>query len=144
MIGLGTALVGIALLACLLWWIGKLWDTRSRFVRAFLWLLVLTPVLAEIATEAGWYTAEMGRQPWVVYEVLKTSEAPSMVLDAAQVLRSIILFSVIYLLLGVLFISLLIRMVLEGPTVTPVATDLPEMWQPLSLKAGRQTEGEAP
>jgi cytochrome d ubiquinol oxidase subunit I len=144
MISLGVALVGVALLACVLWRFGKLWDTKSRFGRAFLWLLVLTPALAEIATQAGWYTAEMGRQPWVVYQVLKTSDAASAVVKAQQVLGSIVLFSVIYLLLGGLFLSLLIRMVREGPTPSAAGTDLPETWQPLSLKAGRQTEGEAP
>jgi cytochrome d ubiquinol oxidase subunit I len=141
MISLGVALVGIALLACLLWWRGKLWNTKSRFIRAFLWVLVLTPVMGEVATQAGWYTAEMGRQPWVVYEVLKTSDAASAVVTASQVLRSIILFSVVYLLLAVLFLSLLIRLIREGPTTEAVGVDLPEQWQPLSLKAGRQTEG---
>jgi cytochrome bd ubiquinol oxidase subunit I len=141
MISIGVALVGIVLLACVLWWIGKLWDTKSKFVRAFLWLLVLTPVLAEIATQAGWFTAEMGRQPWVVYEVLKTGDAASAVVKAPQVLSSIILFSVIYLLLGVLFFGLLMRMIRKGPTTEAAGTDLPETWQPLSLKAGRQTEG---
>jgi cytochrome d ubiquinol oxidase subunit I len=144
MIGLGVALVGVALLACLLWRTGKLWDTRSKYVRAFLWLLVLTPVLAEIATQAGWYTAEMGRQPWVVYQVLKTGDAASVVVKPPQVLGSIILFSVVYLLLAVLFISLLIRMVRKGPATEAAGKDLPETWQPLSLKAGRQTEGSAP
>ena len=141
MISLGVALVGMALLGCLLWRTGKLWDTRSRFVRAFLWLLVLTPVLAEIATQAGWFTTEMGRQPWVVYQVLKTSDAASVVVKPSQTFGSIILFSVIYLLLAVLFFSLFIRMVRKGPTTEAMARDLPEIWQPLSLKAGRQTKG---
>ena len=141
MISLGVALVGMALLGCLLWRTGKLWDTRSRFVRAFLWLLVLTPVLAEIATQAGWFTTEMGRQPWVVYQVLKTSDAASVVVKPSQALGSIIMFSVVYLLLAVLFFSLFIRMVRKGPTTEAVGRDLPETWQPLSLKAGRQTKG---
>jgi cytochrome d ubiquinol oxidase subunit I len=141
MIALGVALVGVALLACVLWRTGKLWDTKSRWVRAFLWVLVLTPVLAEIATQAGWYTTEMGRQPWVVYEVLKTSDAASAVVKAPQVLGSIILFSAVYLLLAALFLSLLVRMIRTGPTAEAVGTDLPETWEPLSLKAGRQTEG---
>jgi cytochrome d ubiquinol oxidase subunit I len=141
MISLGVALVGIALLGCVLWWMGNLWDTRSRSIRAFLWLLVLTPILAEIATQAGWFTAEMGRQPWVVYEVLKTSDAASAVVKPAQVLGSIILFAVVYLLLTVLFLSLLFRMIQKGPTTEAVGTKLPETWEPLSLKAGRQTEG---
>src|SRR5262249_4081734 len=141
MIGIGVGLVGIALLAWVLWWRGTLWDAKSRFVRAFLWVLVLTPVLAEIATQAGWYTAEMGRQPWVVYEVLLTSDAASAVVKPPQVLVSIIMFSLVYLLLGALFLILLFRMIGKGPTVQPAGTDLPEAWQPLSLKSGRQTEG---
>jgi cytochrome bd ubiquinol oxidase subunit I len=144
MISIGVALVGVVLLACVLWRSGKLWDAESKYVRAFLWLLVLTPVLSEIATQAGWYTAEMGRQPWVVYEVLKTGDAASAAVKAPQVLSSIILFSVVYLLLGVLFFGLLIRMIRKGPTTEAAGTDLPETWQPLSLKAGRQTEGQAP
>jgi cytochrome d ubiquinol oxidase subunit I len=144
MISLGVALVTVALLACVLWWFGKLWDTNSRWVRAFLWVLVLAPVLSEIATLSGWYTAEMGRQPWVVYEVLKTGDAASAVVKAPQVLGSIVLFSAVYLLLAALFFSLLIRMIRKGPTTEAAGTDLPEKWQPLSLKAGRQTEGQAP
>jgi cytochrome d ubiquinol oxidase subunit I len=103
-------------------------------------VLVLTPVLSELATQAGWFTAEMGRQPWVVYQVLKTSDAASAVVKAPQVLSSIILFSVVYLLLTVLFIGLFIRMVRKGPTPEAAARDLPETWQPISLKAGRQTK----
>ena len=141
MISLGVAMVGIALLACVLWWIGKLWDTRSRFVRLFLWLLVLTPLLAEIATQAGWFTTEMGRQPWVVYQVLKTSDAASVVVKPPEALGSIILFSVVYLLLSVLFFSSFIRIVRKGPTTEAVVSDLPETWQPLSLRAGRHTKG---
>jgi cytochrome d ubiquinol oxidase subunit I len=140
MITLGVALTGIALLACLLWRTGKLWDTESRVVRVFLWVLVLTPLLAETATQAGWFTAEMGRQPWVVYGVLKTSDAPSMVVKPTQVLSSIILFSVVYLLLGGLFVNLFLRLVRKGPTTEAAGKDLPEKWQPLSLKASRQTE----
>jgi cytochrome d ubiquinol oxidase subunit I len=141
MISLGVALVGIALLACVLWWIGKLWDTRSRFVRFFLWLLVLTPLLAEIATQAGWFTTEMGRQPWVVYQVLKTSDAASVVVRPPEALGSIILFFVVYLLLSVLFFTSFIRIVRKGPTTEVVVSDLPETWQPLSLRAGRHTKG---
>jgi cytochrome d ubiquinol oxidase subunit I len=141
MISLGVTMVGVALVGCVLWRIGKLWDTRSRFVRAFLWLLVLTPVLAEIATQAGWFTTEMGRQPWVVYQVLKTSDAASVVVKPSQTFGSIILFSVIYLLLAVLFFSLFIRTVRKDPTTEAEGRDLPETWQALSLKAGRQTKG---
>jgi cytochrome d ubiquinol oxidase subunit I len=141
MISIGVVLVGVALLACLLWRTGKLWDTKSRFIRCFLWLLVLTPVLSQIATQAGWFTAEMGRQPWVVYQVLKTGDAVSAVVKAPQVLSSVIMFGLVYFLMGALFLSLLLRMIRKGPTTAAVEKDLPERWEPLSLKAERQTQG---
>jgi cytochrome d ubiquinol oxidase subunit I len=141
MIAIGVGLVGIALPACLLWRTGKLWDTSSRFTRSFLWLLVSTPVLAQIATQAGWFTAEMGRQPWVVYQVLRTDEAASAVVKAPQVLSSLIMFGLVYLLLAALFLSLLVRMIRKGPTAAVAKKDLPERWESLSLKAERQTKG---
>jgi cytochrome d ubiquinol oxidase subunit I len=141
MIAIGVVLVAVALLAWLLWQTGKLWDTKSRFIRCFLWLLVLTPVLSQVATQAGWFTAEMGRQPWVVYQVLRTDEASSAVVKAPQVLSSLIMFGLVYLLLAVLFLSLLIRMIRKGPGAAAAEQKLPERWEPLSLKAERQTEG---
>ena len=92
MIGLGVGMTTIALFACWCWWKGWLYNTQSRPMRAFLLLLVLCPFMAQIATQAGWFTAEMGRQPWVVYEVLKTGDAVSAAVHAPQVLRSIIMF----------------------------------------------------
>jgi cytochrome d ubiquinol oxidase subunit I len=141
MIAIGVALVGIALLGCVLWWKGRLWDTQSRPIRVFLGVLVLTPFLAQIATQAGWFTAEMGRQPWVVYQVLKTGDAMSAVVKAPQVLSSILMFFVVYLLLTVLFLTLLARMIRKGPTAEDVGKNLPEGWAALSLKSQRQTEG---
>src|SRR5262245_22472519 len=141
MITLGVALTGIALLGCLLWRLGKLREPQSKFLRAFFWVLVLCPVLCEVACQAGWFTAEMGRQPWIVYGVLKTSDAASAVVKGPQVLSSIILFLLVYLLLTVLFLTLLFRMIRKGPTTEATDKGLPETWQPVSLKAGRQTEG---
>ncbi len=83
----------------------------------------------------------MGRQPWIVYEVLKTSDGTSAVVKGPQVLRSIILFFVVYLLLTVLFLTVLFRLIRKGPTASASDEDLPETWEPLALKAGRQTEG---
>jgi cytochrome d ubiquinol oxidase subunit I len=144
MVGIGVSLTGVALLGCVRWRTGALWGTRSRFARAFLRLLVVCPLLAQIATQAGWFTAEMGRQPWVVYEVLKTSDAVSPIVKAPQVLRSIIMFALIYALLTALFLTLLARLIRRGPADSGTEGDLPEAWQPLSLKGGRQTEGGAP
>ncbi|MEJ2090882.1 MAG: cytochrome ubiquinol oxidase subunit I [Syntrophobacterales bacterium] len=141
MIAIGMALLGLSFLGCLLWAIGRLWRTQSTAIRAFLWLLVGSALLPIIATQVGWMTAEMGRQPWIVYGILKTSEAISPVVKGPQVLSSIILFFFIYALLLILFLFLLFRMIGQGPRETVPDKSLPEGWQPLSLKEGRQTRG---
>lgn len=139
MIALGMSLIGISLLGCLLWATGKLWDTRSKPIRAFLWLLVSTIFMAQLATQAGWFTAEMGRQPWVVYGVLQTSQAASIAVNAYQVLVSIVLFSLVYLMLTALFLYLLAKRIGEGPSADEVGEEQPERWQSLPLKTRRHT-----
>ena len=139
MISIGVALTGITLLGCLLWWRGKLWNTKSKPVRAFLALLSACIVLPQIACQAGWFTAEMGRQPWIVYQVLKTGEAISAVVRAPQVITSIILFSIIYLLISALFLMLFARLIRQGPGHGDPDKSIFERWQPLSLKGERHT-----
>jgi cytochrome d ubiquinol oxidase subunit I len=139
MIALGMALIGISLLGCLLWASGRLWDAQSKSIRTYLWLLVATILMAQVATQAGWFTAEMGRQPWVVYGVLQTSRATSTAVKAPQVLLSIILFTLVYLMLLVLFLYLLARRIGEGPAETEAVESLPEHWQTLPLKTRRHT-----
>jgi len=141
MIAIGMALIGLSFLGCLLWATGKLWDNRSPVIRAFLWLLVGSAFLPLIATQVGWITAEMGRQPWIVYGILKTNEAVSPVVGVHQVLSSIILFLLIYTLLFSLFVFLLFRMIGQDPQETEIKETPPEGWQTLPLKAGRQTKG---
>jgi cytochrome d ubiquinol oxidase subunit I len=68
-----------------------------------------------IAIQLGWTTAEVGRQPWIVYGLLRTRDAASVVVRPPEILFSIALFSVIYLALGVLWLHLLRKKVLEGP-----------------------------
>ena len=144
MIGIGSALVAIALLACVMWTTGKLWSTGSKFTRLFLIVLASTPILAQIATQAGWFTAEMGRQPWIVYNVLKTNEASSAIIKPSQVIASIIQFTLIYVLLTFLFVMLLARKIRHGPDPADPAAhehgDLPEKFVPLSTKAEPQTK----
>jgi cytochrome d ubiquinol oxidase subunit I len=140
MIALGTALTGLSLVSCLLWATGQLWDTRSRFTRAILALLVLSPLLAQVATQAGWFTAEMGRQPWIVYEILLTKEAFSASVSALQVLTSILLFLLIYLLLSILFVSQLLQIIRRGPRSVESAAQKPGAREFPSLKSGRHTK----
>jgi cytochrome d ubiquinol oxidase subunit I len=68
-----------------------------------------------VANEAGWVAAEVGRQPWIVYGLLRTSDALSKAVGAGQVLTSIVLFIVIYIFLLLLWFSVLNRKIKNGP-----------------------------
>ena len=81
----------------------------------FLWPAVVSVLLPYIANTAGWFTAELGRQPWIVYNVMRTVEGASKVVSREQVLGSLIMFSVVYSILFVLFIFLLNRKIQHGP-----------------------------
>jgi len=102
MIGLGIYFIGLTLLGIALRMKGKLYSTVP-----YLKFLIPSALLPWVCMEAGWYAAEMGRQPWVVYKVLKTIDGVSVVVSAGEVLFSIIAFSLIYLI----FISLVIVLV---------------------------------
>ena len=110
MIAVGGALLALAAWAVWALWRGKLED--SRLLLGCLTLSVLGP---QIANQAGWWAAEVGRQPWIVYKLLRTSDALSKVVQANQVLASIIMFSVIYVLLFGVFIFLLNHKIQHGP-----------------------------
>ena len=110
MVGLGMALIALALLGGLLWWRGTLAETRW-----LLWILVFAVLGPQAANQLGWFTAEVGRQPWIVYGVMRTAEAVSKAVTAGQVLTSLILFTLIYLALFVLFLFLLDQKIRHGP-----------------------------
>src|SRR5262249_18465102 len=100
---LGSLFVPIGLLAGLFYvWGRRLWTSRR-----VLWLLVITVFLTEIAITAGWWTAEIGRQPWVVYDVLLTSQGLSPTLSTFDLVASLGMFIVLYALLLVLFLYLM-------------------------------------
>lgn len=109
MVMIGMTLIGLTLLAVFLWFRGKLFDKK--------WLLqvfVFAALLPQIANQVGWFTAEMGRQPWVVYGLLRTDEAFSQAVSANQILFSLILFFFVYLLLFLLFVYLLNKKIKHG------------------------------
>lgn len=110
MIGLGMLFIGMAFLGGILLITGKLYTATWYLVG----LLLLAP-LPHIANETGWIAAEVGRQPWVVYKILRTADAASIVVPAWQILFSLIMFSAIYLLLFIMFIMLLVKFVKAGP-----------------------------
>ncbi len=145
MIALWGVMIGLAILGVVLWKTGKLWDIdwtlggKIKPVKLFLWALVFAVLAPQIANQAGWYTAEIGRQPWVVYNILKTSEALSEAVKAGQVLFSLIMFMLIYALLFAVFIYTLNSKIQHGPSDDISGKELPEKWKILSLKGGRQT-----
>ncbi|HOJ19136.1 MAG TPA: cytochrome ubiquinol oxidase subunit I [Ignavibacteriaceae bacterium] len=110
MVAIGMALIGLSLLALFLLWRGTLF--RSNWLMKTFVLAVLLP---QIANQVGWYSAEIGRQPWIVYNLLRTSDALSKAVVANQVLFSLILFTLIYALLLVLFLFLLNEKIKHGP-----------------------------
>jgi len=110
MVAIGMALIGISLLAGWFAWKRTLFQERW-----LLRILVLSALLPQIANQVGWFTAEMGRQPWVVYGLLRTSDALSKSVTAEHVLFSLILFTVVYLILFALFIYLLNKKIVHGP-----------------------------
>jgi cytochrome d ubiquinol oxidase subunit I len=111
MFGVGTLLVPVGLLAGLLY----LWKRRLYETRWMLWLLVITVFAGEATITAGWWTAEVGRQPWVVYNVLATADGVSPTLGAAEIVFSLGTFIALYALLLVLFLYLLNRKIQDGP-----------------------------
>jgi cytochrome d ubiquinol oxidase subunit I len=109
MIAIGMLLIGLTLFSMFLWWKGKLFNQR--------WLMIVfsfSVLLPQIANQVGWYSAEVGRQPWVVYGLLRTSDALSENVKAEQVLFSLILFTVVYIILFSLFIYLLNKKIQHG------------------------------
>ena len=110
MVALGMFFIGVTSLALFLRWRGTLWDQR--------WLLKVFVVAVAgpyIANQTGWVAAEVGRQPWVVYGLLKTQDAASPSVPGEQIFASIVLFSLIYLALGALWVVVMNSKIQHGP-----------------------------
>lgn len=110
MISIGMFLIALSFYACFLWWKGKLFETKW-----ILWIFSFSVLLPQIANQAGWFAAEMGRQPWIVYGHLRTSEGFSQEVSANQIVFSLVLFLVVYSLLFLLFLYSLNKKIKHGP-----------------------------
>ena len=110
MVAAGMATILIAALACFFSWRGTLFKKRW-----LLWVLVFSVLGPQIANQFGWFAAEVGRQPWLVYGLMRTPEGLSAVVKANVVLTSLILFTFIYFLLFAVFIYLLNDKIQHGP-----------------------------
>jgi cytochrome d ubiquinol oxidase subunit I len=91
------------------------WKKKLENAKLTLMLLVVSVLFPYISNQAGWWTAEAGRQPWIIYGVLRTSQGVSSSISASQVVGSLVMFAVIYSLLFTLFIFLLNRKIQHGP-----------------------------
>ncbi len=110
MVIVGNLMLALALVGALLLWRGHL-ETARWWQHLMVWAVPL-PTLA---IQLGWMGAEAGRQPWIVYGLMRTRDAVSTVVGAPQVLFSIVLFGALYLVLGLLWLYLLRREILHGP-----------------------------
>jgi cytochrome d ubiquinol oxidase subunit I len=114
MVAIGLGLIGLAALGLFLCWRGRLF--RSRLMLKLFVLSVLGP---QLANQLGWFSAEVGRQPWIVYGLLRTKDATSPNVSASEIWASIVMFSLIYLLLFAVFVFLLDRKIKHGPDELP-------------------------
>jgi len=110
MITLGFMFAGVAMLSAILLCQKKFFTSRW-----ILWIWMLISPLPYIATLAGWVTAEAGRQPWLVYGLLKTQEGVTNNLSAGNVMFSIIGFVGVYLVAGLLYLLLMAKTISKGP-----------------------------
>ncbi|MGC8837872.1 MAG: cytochrome ubiquinol oxidase subunit I [Anaerolineae bacterium] len=110
MVLLGGYFILVMLAGLYLWRTGRLERTQW-----FPTVLLLSIPLPQVANQAGWVAAEVGRQPWAVYNLLRTADAVSVTVPAEQVLFTLVMFVLIYALLFAMYLSLLIREVRHGP-----------------------------
>jgi len=110
MVGLGTVFIAVMVLAALLLWRGKLYESRWM-----LWILMLCVPLPYIANTAGWFTAELGRQPWVIYGLLRTAHGASPRVSSGNAWFTLLGFMGIYSVLSILWLFLVYREIETGP-----------------------------
>ena len=110
MVGVGMALIGLSLVGAILLLRGSLFETRW-----LLWIYVFAVLGPQVANQLGWFTAEVGRQPWIVYGLMRTSAGMSPSLTTGEVLTSLVFFTLVYLALFMLFLYLLDQKIRHGP-----------------------------
>jgi len=115
MAGLGTIMIAIMGLASVLQWHDTLMHTRKM-----LWVLMLTVPFPYIAVTTGWLTAELGRQPWLIYGLFRTADGVSPLVHPGTVLFTLIGFTGIYFVLGMLYLFLVGREIAHGPSTLAV------------------------
>ena len=110
MVGLGTLFIALMSLAAFL-----LWRKRLDGARWLLWILMLAFPFPYIATTAGWMTTELGRQPWLIYGLMRTRDGSSHLVHGGQTVFTSLGFAGIFVVLGFLFLYLIMREIGHGP-----------------------------
>jgi cytochrome d ubiquinol oxidase subunit I len=110
MVGLGTIFVAVMVFAALLLWRRKLYASPWM-----LWIILLCVPFPYIANTAGWLTTEVGRQPWLVYGLLRTNQGYSTNVIAGNSMFTLLGYMGLYLVLGILFLFLIQREIGHGP-----------------------------
>jgi cytochrome bd ubiquinol oxidase subunit I len=110
MVGLGTIFIGITVLAAFMLWRGWLYTFRPM-----LWAIMLALPFPFIANTAGWFSAELGRQPWLAYGLFRTEEGVSPLVSSGSVLFTLIGFMGLYLIMGLLYVLVMVREIGHGP-----------------------------
>jgi len=119
MVGIGLYLIAFSILGLLLALRKRLFNMRGYLIAA-----VWTIPLPFLANELGWITAEVGRQPWIVYGVMRTSNATSSNVPAAQVIFSLVVFGLLYTLFTLAWAIILRRELRHGPEEVEAETDI--------------------
>ncbi len=114
MVGLGTLFIALMGLSVLM-----LWKGRLERARPLLWVVMLAFPFPFIATTAGWMTAELGRQPWLIYGVMRTAAGASPTVHAGSTAFTLIGFMGLYFVLGILYLYLIGKEVSHGPQPLP-------------------------
>jgi len=115
MVILGGIFILISGIGVILLWRKKLFDTNWKFQKWYLRLAVLCTPLPILANELGWITTEVGRQPWIVQDVMRTIDGVSPVVPAEQVMISLIIFILTYIILTIIWILIMRRIIIKGP-----------------------------
>lgn len=110
MVGLGTIFIAVMVLAALMLWRGKLYASQGM-----LWTLMVCVPLPYIANTAGWMTAELGRQPWLIYGLMRTAHGVSPQVGAGNAWFTLLGFMGLYTVLGILWLFLVYREIDDGP-----------------------------
>jgi cytochrome d ubiquinol oxidase subunit I len=118
MVGLGTLMAAVMGLSVLFLWRGRLYASAP-----LLWILMISIPFPYIATTAGWMTAELGRQPWLIYGLMRTINGASPNVSAGNGLFSLLGFMGLYMVLGILFLFMVAREVGQGPEAAAQQVD---------------------